>query len=211
MNPVAKWVYVPAAQIHFNGDDSGKTGYIAGWLAKAKAAEAVEKSTRRNGQWTYKVANEFVWLDADTFRSFIEAQLPADLAVHCQRVKDRVRDRELERQEYEQKRAAKIAAEIAGRPAELAAQQKASEAAKAKVLAKLNALPGWTGVDVRYVDWTKDRTGKTNRHDRVALNVTVRQSGKRAYIIGTDGTSFIKSIDNVQMTDATGNLLRFAD
>ena len=114
------------------------------------------------------------------------------------------------RRREEKARLASIEQERTNEPARLAAEKANSEKTKAKALAKLNTLLGWASVNVRYQEWTKTR-GSISSIERTADDVTVRQSGARAYIIFSDGTSIFKPTKCVTVFDQTGNPLAFLD
>ena len=205
MKASARWIYVPATLVHVEGE----TSHLPLWFVQNKADELEKKSTRQNGTWRYKVENEIVWLDAAGFRSFIEAQLPADMVAHCLRVKAETEAQELLRQQSQQEQAILMAENRVKSAAEAKLSAAAKAAADAKAKARLNALPGWTGVNVDYCDWER-KGGKFTRIDQSATNVTVRQSGLRAYIIFDDGTTLLKPTKNVEVTDYEGNPLVFS-
>ncbi len=200
-----KWVYAPTTLVHFEGN----LAHLPLWLVKHKMDELGKRSTHRNVTWRYELENEIVWLGSDSFRAFIETQLPTDLLAHCLRVKAQMDAQALHEQQRQRERAISMDEGRSRREAEVKIAAAAQMTAKAKTMDKLNALPGWIGVNVEYCDWEK-KGGNLTRIEKSATNVTVRQSGLRAYVIFEDGSMFFKPTKNVKVTDSGGNALAFS-
>lgn len=204
--PTKKWVYVPAVHLHAVGEDV----YLPNWFLQKKLVELQEKSTRKYIDWKFIVKDEIVWLEAAAYKAFLQNQLPKDLDQHCQQLLLERKKCEEARRQAELVLRADIEQERVNEPVRLMAEKARSEEIKAKALAKLNALPGWPSVNIRFREWTKNR-GQLNWVERSADNVAVRQSGARAYIIFADGTSIFKPARCVTVLDQAGNQLAFLD
>lgn len=205
-DPTKRWVFVPTTLLHSVGEDL----YLPDWFLQKKLIELQKNSTHKFVGWKYIVKDEIVWLGAAAYQDFLRNQLPADLVQHCEKLRqERLATDEARRRE-EKARLASIEQERTNEPARLAAEKANSEKTKAKALAKLNTLLGWASVNVRYQEWTKTR-GSISSIERTADDVTVRQSGARAYIIFSDGTSIFKPTKCVTVFDQTGNPLAFLD